>query len=76
MEGQQFKGLPRHSSLIHEVNLRIFEVLSGLGSEDGEFLCECSDVNCVETIKLTVREFAELETRPDRPPFKLPGHPD
>lgn len=58
------------------MNARIFEVLSGLGSEDGEFLCECSDANCVATIKVTIREFAELEKSADRPPLKLPDHPD
>ena len=64
-----------HSRLMAEVNDRIFE-LSQVHSEDAEFLCECSDVSCIETITLTLREYAVLKGQPDRPPLKLPGHPD
>jgi hypothetical protein len=66
----------RHSVLMRAVNDRIFEVLSEFGSEDGEFLCECSNANCIETIQLTLREYAALQAQPDRPPLKLSGHPD
>jgi hypothetical protein len=66
----------RHSLLIREVNDRVFELLSELGSEDGEFLCECSDKSCIETIPLTLREYAALQAQPERPPLKLPEHPD
>lgn len=68
-----------HSLLLREVNDRVFELLSEMGSEDGEdgeFLCECSDKSCVETIHLTLREYAALQAQPDRPPLTLPGHPD
>jgi hypothetical protein len=67
---------PRHSVLMRAVNDRIFEVLSEFGSEDGEFLCECSNANCIETIQLTLREYAALQAQPDRPTLKLSGHPD
>jgi len=66
----------RHSVLMRAVNDRIFEVLSEFGSEDGEFLCQCSNANCIETIQLTLREYAALEAQPDRPRVKLSGHPD
>jgi hypothetical protein len=66
----------RHSVLMRAVNDRIFEVLSEFGSEDGEFLCQCSNANCIETIQLTLREYAALQAQPDRPPLKLSGHPD
>ena len=65
-----------HSLLIREVNDRVFEPLSGMGSEDGEFLCECSDESCIETISLTLCEYAALQAQPERPPLKLPEHPD
>jgi hypothetical protein len=45
----------RHSVLMRAVNDRISEVLSEFGSEDGEFLCQCSNANCIETIQLTLR---------------------
>ena len=72
-----------HSLLMREVNDRIFELLSevwGLrserGSGNGEFLCECRDKGCIETIELPIREYAALQKTEDRPPLKLTGHPD
>ena len=72
-----------HSLLMRAVNDRIFELLSevwGLrserGSGNGEFVCECSDKGCIETIELTLREYAALQKVEDRPPMKLAGHPD
>ena len=76
MESQQDTGRSRHSWLIQSVNDRVFDVLGEIESEDGEFLCECSNLNCIETIQLTLREYAVLQQEPDRPPLKLPGHPD
>lgn len=66
----------RHPQLMRLVNDRVFEILGELGSEDGEFVCECSDVSCIETIQLTLREYAALRVREDRPSLKLPAHPD
>jgi len=66
----------RHSLLLREVNDRVFELLSEIGSEDGEFLCECSDKSCTETIPFTLREYAALQAQPERPLLKLPEHPD
>jgi hypothetical protein len=66
----------RHSVLMRAVNDRIFEVLSEFGSEDGEFLCECSNADCIETTQIALREYAALQAQPDRPPLKLSGHPD
>jgi hypothetical protein len=78
-ESKRSKG----SLLMREVNDRIFELLSevwGLrserGSGNGEFLCECSDTGCIETIALPLREYAALQKVEDRPPMKLAGHPD
>jgi hypothetical protein len=67
-------GRSQHSLLMAEVNDRIFEI-NALHSEDGEFLCECSDESCIETITLTLREYAALKGQPERPVLKLPRHP-
>jgi hypothetical protein len=64
-----------HSLLIREVNDRVFDVLTEIGSEDGGFLCECSDTSCVEIIPLTLREYAALRAQPERPLLKLAEHP-
>jgi hypothetical protein len=75
MASQEDPGRSRHSWLIQSVNDRIFAVLREIGSEEGEFLCECSNLSCIETIQLTLTEYAALQKEPDRPILKLPGHP-
>jgi hypothetical protein len=52
--GQQF---------IRLVNGAIYEVLVKLGWEDGEFWCECPDVECDERVTVTLREYAMLQKR-------------
>jgi hypothetical protein len=54
--GQQF---------IRQVNDCIYEVLDRLGSEDGEFWCECVDMNCDAKVTMTLREYAALRERDD-----------
>ena len=68
--------LSGHSLLIREVNDRVFDVLREIGSEDGGFLCECSDTSCIETIHLTLREYTAQRAQLERPLLKLPEHPD
>jgi hypothetical protein len=63
-------GTP-HSELMHEVNERTYTVLIDLGSEDGDFVCECDETACFETIKITLREYA---ARPQGQPLLAPGH--
>jgi hypothetical protein len=74
MASQEDPGRSRHSWLIQSVNDRVFDVLQEIDSEDGEFLCECSNLNCIETIHLALTEYAALQKDPERPPLKLPGH--
>jgi hypothetical protein len=62
------------SLLMAEVNDRIFAI-SHLHSDDCEFLCECSNESCTETLQLTLQEYAVLKAQSDRPLLKLPGHP-
>jgi hypothetical protein len=75
-ESGQSAGRSHNSWLLGEVNDRIFEVLVDLDSEEAEFVCECSNLSCIETIQLSVKEYAVLKNQPDRPPLKLQGHPD
>jgi len=56
--GQQF---------IRQVNDCIYKVLEKLGSEDGAFWCECDDMHCDATVKVTIREYAALRERGDGP---------
>ena len=52
--GQQF---------IRQVNDSIYGVLHNLGSEDGEFWCECADIECDERVLVTLREYTALRQR-------------
>jgi hypothetical protein len=56
------------------VNDRVYELLTEIGSADGEFLCECGDTSCLETIPLTLREYAARRARPQSALLKLSGH--
>ena len=52
---------------IRRVNNSAYEVFVKLGYEDGEFWCECNDLNCEERVTLTLREYAALKKRVDEP---------
>jgi hypothetical protein len=56
--------------LRREVNDRTFNVLRGLGSEDGDFHCECGKEGCAERLELLVIEYAAREEEP----LLAPGH--
>lgn len=68
------RPVDKRELLMREVNERIYEILEEDGSEDGDFLCECGDEDCDETIQITLREYAAL--RKSSPPGALrsPGH--
>jgi hypothetical protein len=53
---------PRTQALMREVNDRIYETLASMGTEDGDFLCECGDEDCSERIQVTHREYRALRT--------------
>ena len=48
---------------IRQVNDSIYELLERLGSEDGDFWCECSHIDCDERVLLTLREYAATRQR-------------
>jgi hypothetical protein len=56
--------------LRREVNDRTFNVLRGLGSEDGDFHRECGKEGCAERLELLVIEYAAREEEP----LLAPGH--
>jgi hypothetical protein len=52
----------RNQVLFREVNERIRQVLDDW-PERGEFLCECSNEDCMETIYLTLEEYEAVRER-------------
>jgi hypothetical protein len=67
----------RNQILFREVNERVREVVAPLltAGEEGEFLCECGDEACLETILLELDEYEAVRASPHRF-VMLPGHED
>jgi hypothetical protein len=60
-----------HSTRMRDANEHIYKVLLDNGSEDGDFLCECDQTACFETVQITLREYA---ARADDDRLLAPGH--
>ena len=60
-----------NQALIREVNERI-EAIAARAAPP-EFLCECADERCIETIELSIAEYEAIRSSPLRFPVK-PGH--
>jgi hypothetical protein len=67
----------RNQILFREVNERVREVVAPLltAGEEGEFLCECGDEACLETIRLDLEEYEAVRGSPHRF-VMVPGHED
>jgi hypothetical protein len=67
----------RHQILLREVNERVRDLVapSLAGREQGEFLCECGDEACLETVRLAVEEYDAVRASPHRF-VMIPGHED
>src|SRR6185503_11789456 len=47
-----------HQELLRGTNDRIYNVLWGVGGEEGNFLCECGGTDCTEHVELLSIEYA------------------
>ena len=56
--------IARNEALFREVNERVREVSDDGPSERIEFLCECGDAECTESISLTLMEYERLRDDP------------
>jgi hypothetical protein len=64
----------RNEALFREVNERIEDVSAEVsGSELIDFVCECGEEACIETIRLSRDEYEEVRTVSDHFAIK-PGH--
>jgi hypothetical protein len=63
--------LARNQALFREVNERINEISDE--NDRIEFLCECSDTACIETVALRISVYEEVRANPIRFVIK-PGH--
>ena len=68
----------KNESLFREVNERIFELEESFGERTPDesltaFLCECSRVECVTKVEMSVTEYRAVRARPAQ--FLIdPGH--
>ena len=60
--------LAQNEALFRQVNERLLDVSSRLGTLDSgpEFVCECSEEDCVERITLSPAEYESLRADPRR----------
>jgi hypothetical protein len=56
--------ITRNEALFREVNERVREVSESSPAERIEFLCECGDAECTESISLTLGEYEQLRVDP------------
>jgi len=63
----------QNQALLREVNERIEQVAADAANP--EFLCECADEACIETITLSIAEYESIRSSPVRFPVRL-GHGD
>jgi hypothetical protein len=60
---ESLERLARNQSLFREVNERI-EMMTAGDNEAVEFVCECSDTDCVSTVELKVDEYEGIRSKP------------
>jgi hypothetical protein len=63
----------RNEVLFRYVNERIEELSGGAGDGVGEFVCECSNADCVARIKVPLMVYEETRANP-RLFLLVPGH--
>jgi hypothetical protein len=56
--------IARNEALFREVNERVREVSESGPTDRTEFLCECGDSECTESISLTFAEYEQLRADP------------
>jgi protein-disulfide isomerase len=74
LEDRQRTGAT-NQALIRDVNERVVQLAPNAANLDEpvDFLCECFDRDCIETMSLTLAEYDEIRASPVRFPVK-PGH--
>ena len=65
--------LVRNQLLLREVNNRIGEVATSWAGEAPEFLCECSNDDCAETLPVSLLQYEGIRSFPNLFMI-LPGH--
>ena len=65
--------LVRNQVIFREVNERLRELADAVPDGKTDYLCECSDVQCTDTIELRLSEYESVRARP-KSFLIIPGH--
>ena len=68
MADERALRLAQNEGIMRQVNERIEEIAQGLGGGDHryDFICECSRLDCVERITLTIEEYGYVREEGER----------
>jgi hypothetical protein len=68
VQDAQKARLAQNEDLFRQVNERIDELAANHGDDSHvyEFFCECSDVACLERVRLSLSEYAHVREDPTR----------
>jgi hypothetical protein len=70
---QRARRIARNEALFREVNERVQDVSEGSGLDEVDFLCECGNADCTESVALSRSEYEQVRSDPLR--FAIaPGH--
>ena len=68
--------LAKNEAAFRAANEKVKDVTDAFGfvsDERFDFLCECADMKCTEPVRLTIEEYEEIRSDPNRF-FVKPGH--
>ena len=68
---EQARKAAKNQALFRDVNERIEELVGKTWHP--EFVCECADEHCIETLELSLAEYESIRASPIRFPVKV-GH--
>jgi len=68
---EQARKAAKNQALFRDVNERIEQLVGEAWHP--EFICECADEHCIETLELSLREYEEIRASPVHFPVKV-GH--
>lgn len=55
----------RNEATFRQINESIKDAAERFHSDDNDFVCECSDIECIALIRVTLEEYERVRTRSD-----------
>ena len=66
MDGQQARRSAENEALFRSVNQRLVALIEAFAALDelSVFVCECSRMDCIEQVEMTLAEYARVRSNP------------